>query len=72
MRGRRRSTIQATRLNKQGSIDAAQNPTETDIRVPGRGPTLNSAKTESGILGISVSRGLGKVIVCLVFGDKRI
>ena len=71
--GGRYSPLARTPLpKKKGSIDGPQNPTETDPRAPEVTQTRNSAKNENGIIGISALRGFKKVIICHVFGGKKI
>ena len=56
---------------QKGSIDGPpQNPTETDIRAPEVTLTPNSEKNESGMFGISASRGFSKAIMCHGFSDN--
>ena len=47
-----------------------QNPTETDPRALEVTQTQKSAKNE--IFGFSVSRGFRKVIICHIFGEKKL
>ena len=49
-----------------------QNPTETDPQASEVTQTQKSGKKENGIFGISASRGFRKVIICHVFGEKKI
>ena len=62
-------------LKKKGSIDAPPPPKVLPRLTPGRrrspGPKIR-AKNENGIFGISASRGFRKVIICHIFGEKRI
>ena len=56
----------------EGAQRDPQNPTETDPRASEVTQTQKSAKNENGIFGISASRGFRKVIICHVFGEKKI
>ena len=54
---------------KKGPIDGIPKilPRASDVT-----QTQKSAKNENGIFGISASRGFRKVIICQIFGEKKV
>ena len=57
---------------ERAQLTGPLNPTETDFRASQVTQTQISAKNENGIFGISALRGLRKVIICHIFGEKKL